>query len=521
MELTQALKNEYLSNWASCAIKPAWTSDLSSAVKEIKLNQTRYTKVAEETGVPWYVIAILHCLEASFDFKTHLHNGDRLTARTIQVPAGRPKQGKPPFTWEESAIDALNFEEATGILSWDLPTLFWFLEGYNGWGYRTGAGKATTPPSRSPYIYSGTTFYDKGKYGSDGEFDPSLVSAQLGCMALLFGLVGAGLVDLATSVSQVVEANPSKVGSIQAWQNILNGCGYFPTLYITGDMDEATVAMTKRFQKQLSLTEDGTVTPETWKAGVNHRKLAGWSEVTPPISPKKNPTLATPSGVGTVQEWQHILNGCGYRPLLALSGFMDGTTIAMTKKFQKDLGLSETGTVTPVTWEAGINHKKLPGWRPSLPSLITERLYSFYSNEDNYNDVYDNVMGWYGTTANGCIAFLSTALRLSGYDVPIESDSSGFNISLWTTALSDYLEKGKSWAKDSAQSKLLPGDIVFTQGNPITDVVPAHAYMFAGWSDKTAQVAWVIDNQGFTHERNISVGGGGFNFTPFDYFLRA
>lgn len=81
-----------------------------------------------------------------------------------------------------------------------------------------------------------------------------------------------------------IEDNPSVVGSVAAWQNILNGCSYKPQLIINGLMDAETVATTKRFQKDLSLSITGTVTLETWQAGLNHKKEDGWSPVIPPIA---------------------------------------------------------------------------------------------------------------------------------------------------------------------------------------------------------------------------------------------
>ena len=44
-----------------------------------------------------------------------------------------------------------------------------------------------------------------------------------------------------------IENNPAVVGSVAAWQNILNGCGY-PLLHITGNLDGATAETTKKFQ---------------------------------------------------------------------------------------------------------------------------------------------------------------------------------------------------------------------------------------------------------------------------------
>ena len=72
--------------------------------------RARYASVSAQTGVPWWVIGLIHMMEAGQSFRCHLHNGDPLTARTVQVPAGRPKTGQPPFIWEESAADALLVE---------------------------------------------------------------------------------------------------------------------------------------------------------------------------------------------------------------------------------------------------------------------------------------------------------------------------------------------------------------------------------------------------------------------------
>jgi len=87
-------------------------------------------------------------------------------------------------------------------------------------------------------------------------------------------------------MSGVIENDPGKVGSVAAWQNILNGCGYISPLLITGYMDEETIATTKRFQKDLKLAVTGIVNLDTWKAGLEHDKEPGWSNETPNIEPK-------------------------------------------------------------------------------------------------------------------------------------------------------------------------------------------------------------------------------------------
>jgi lysozyme family protein len=451
MELTNSLKDEYLTLWSTCVANPRFKSEIDQNTKLIKRNRDRYESVSDKTGVPWYVIAVIHQMESDFDFNTHLHNGDPLKGRTTQVPAGRPVGGSPPFDWEYSAIDALEYDRATGVKSWDLPTLFWFLEGFNGWGYRVGQGRDTTPKNRSQYIYSASNHYVKGRYTSDTVFDKDSVSEQVGCMIQLREMENQGVIQI--SPTEVLNRN--SIGTVAAWQHVLNGCGYFPTLLITGNMDTSTINTTKQFQEDVGQSVTGTVSLLTWQAGIDHRKLKSWTDVIPPVIKNQPPPKTVPP-------------------------------------------------VPPVgTLPAG---------------KITKELINFYSKASNYDKVYNNVMGWFGTTSNACVAFVSTALRLTGYSVPFESNSEG-GISVWTSALSKYLE-GRGWTRHTNADLLEPGDIVFTDDAPFTDKIPMHTYVFVKWSDKANRVAFVIDNQDFTHLRNINKAGGGFNFTPFEYFLR-
>jgi lysozyme family protein len=129
--------------------------------------------------------------ESSMDFNDHLHNGDPLTSRTRQVPAGRPKAAPKngrAYTFEESAIDALEYDGLTKVTDWSIGNTFLWLEKYNGSGYRTGAGRNTTPRNASPYIYSGTQFYTCGQYVRDGKFSAFAKAKNLGCMAFLKAL---------------------------------------------------------------------------------------------------------------------------------------------------------------------------------------------------------------------------------------------------------------------------------------------------------------------------------------------
>lgn len=156
-----------------CQVNPSWQSTIDNIANTIIKYKDQYKEVEEATGVPWAFIGALHYRESSNNFKTHLHNGDPLTARTFHVPAGRPADGEPPFTWVASAIDALEYEHFNGKTDWTLENICDRGERYNGLGYRN-MGKP------SPYLWSGTNNYVRGKYVADGQYDPSTIDRQAG-----------------------------------------------------------------------------------------------------------------------------------------------------------------------------------------------------------------------------------------------------------------------------------------------------------------------------------------------------
>lgn len=90
--------------------------------------KSSYESVANKLNKPWNFIAIIHCIEGSLSFEKHLHNGDTLRARTVQVPKGRPIAGKLPFSWEESAIDALTLHGFTKSIDWSIPSMLFSLK---------------------------------------------------------------------------------------------------------------------------------------------------------------------------------------------------------------------------------------------------------------------------------------------------------------------------------------------------------------------------------------------------------
>lgn len=162
--------------------KPADAAKLADRMHADSV-RTRHEAIEAEIGTPWFFSCALHVRESNLAFGTHLHCGDSLKARTYHVPKGRPKaeprSGHLPYTWEESAVDALTmpgkqFQQFKG--KWTLELMLFCSEGYNGWGYlRKG---------NSPYIWSWTDQYHGGKYVSDGVYSASAWDVQPGVVAM-------------------------------------------------------------------------------------------------------------------------------------------------------------------------------------------------------------------------------------------------------------------------------------------------------------------------------------------------
>jgi lysozyme family protein len=168
--------------YTGCKVNPDRMPNVHYYVSRLlKLKATYMGVGADLNGIPWQLVGIAHGMEAGFDFSRHLHNGDPLTDRTVQVPKGRPATGNPPFKWRESAIDALMLKGLHQVASWSRARVLYEIERFNGFGYRRRA-------LPSPYLWSFTNFYLKGKYVRDYEFDPEAVSKQCGAAAILKGL---------------------------------------------------------------------------------------------------------------------------------------------------------------------------------------------------------------------------------------------------------------------------------------------------------------------------------------------
>jgi lysozyme family protein len=230
VKLTDALQQEYSQLFDTCVIRASRLAEVEQIVGQLIANRARYEGVQAVTGVPWPMVAVAHNMEAGLSFSGHLHNGDLLSARTVHVPAGRPKTGAPPFTWEASAADALGMHHLDADTDWALPGMLYQLEAYNGWGYRL-----FHPHVLSPYLWSASEHYTSGKYVQDGTWSDTAVSKQCGAAVLLRRLAERGTIDfldqpapepqgppLVVSFSKKRSKDPDQVAAVERLQEWLN-----------------------------------------------------------------------------------------------------------------------------------------------------------------------------------------------------------------------------------------------------------------------------------------------------------
>lgn len=171
------LKTEYQKLWDTMTVNPSRVPMVNKIALRLQANKARYQAVEAKTGVPWFIVAAWHERESSADFRTQLAQGDPLGKRSTHVPAGRG-----PFkTWEDGAFDALvTLKGLDRVTDWGPARCAYETERYNGFGYRN-----FHPSVLSPYLWSFSNHYTRGKYVADGKFSSTAVDAQCGAIPII------------------------------------------------------------------------------------------------------------------------------------------------------------------------------------------------------------------------------------------------------------------------------------------------------------------------------------------------
>lgn len=196
-----ALKAANEKRWANIKL----TRDFGPISQRLVAAKSRYQTVEAKTGVPWFVIAVIHMRESSQNWSRSLAQGDPWNQVSTHVPAGRG-----PFkSWEEAAIDAL--VNCGPYLArqkdWGMGGTLLSLEKYNGIGYA-----ARNKPS--PYLWAGTNQYSVGKFVADGVYDPNHVDQQPGCAGMILAMLQ---IDSSISMGMAKEdAKPKPVPAPQS-----------------------------------------------------------------------------------------------------------------------------------------------------------------------------------------------------------------------------------------------------------------------------------------------------------------
>ncbi len=174
-----------------------------------------YEQIEADTGVPWFIVAVIHEREASQRWDRQLGQGDPLNEVSRHVPKGwrglrlpqppapvgslggsgpggvaqpqthfarPPRSARGPFdSFIAGAVDALkNCAPYLGRWrDWSPGGALTATELYNGEGYENYHHMA------SPYVWGGSDIYHTGKYVADGQFDADVVDSQLGTAVLL------------------------------------------------------------------------------------------------------------------------------------------------------------------------------------------------------------------------------------------------------------------------------------------------------------------------------------------------
>lgn len=184
-----ALITKYGALWDKAHILPNRMAEVNAVARRLVAPdaKARYQTISQATGVPWWVIAVIHEREASQNFTKQLGQGDPLNQISQHVPRGRgpffnhPNDPPGQDAFYRGAVDALQNcpPYAARWKDWSPGGTLTLLVLYNGTGYDDYHHEV------SPYDFGATDQEQRGKYTGDGHFDPLVWDTQVGCAAML------------------------------------------------------------------------------------------------------------------------------------------------------------------------------------------------------------------------------------------------------------------------------------------------------------------------------------------------
>jgi lysozyme family protein len=140
----EELRSEYNSLLQTCEIRADKLTEVQDICDTILANKPRYEAIATATSVPWFMVAAIHSLEGGLNFP--------MAKKASLIRPIRP--------FEESATDALML----AVTRTDSPAL------------SVARFRSRELGLHTPYLWSSSNHYTKGKFVRDGVFDPDAVS---------------------------------------------------------------------------------------------------------------------------------------------------------------------------------------------------------------------------------------------------------------------------------------------------------------------------------------------------------
>ena len=129
----------------------------------------------------WWFVAIVHEREASQNFNRSIAQGDPWNQRSVHVPRGiGPFRG-----FVDAAVFVLNrcAPYPAKWTDWSIGGVLTLFESYNGYGYELYHHEP------SPYDWGATNVEREGKYVADGKYNQNVWDLQVGCAAMLKGMM--------------------------------------------------------------------------------------------------------------------------------------------------------------------------------------------------------------------------------------------------------------------------------------------------------------------------------------------
>jgi lysozyme family protein len=257
------LKPEYTGLLSAMAVRPECIKAVDEVATKLLACKSRYTEVTAIDGVPAVYIGPSFEREAANNFTKNPAQGWPLHSVSRIIPHNGPFPD-----WKTAAIAAyrLNGLDKVGAGNWTWELICFYGELFNGMGYRD------FHRMHSPYLWGGTNIQTKGKYTSDGKFDPNEMDSQLGIipvgrrMAQLDPTLALTLVPFVPAPPIASGIAPEPQFDTKWVQASLNAIGFWPALDADGSYGLWTKLTVERFQYDYGLPVDGLVGAETTAA---------------------------------------------------------------------------------------------------------------------------------------------------------------------------------------------------------------------------------------------------------------